>query len=149
MAIRLPQRTHPGYCSVGSNQVMVAVGFLDAPGMGLVLPLVLAPAATQATDPIYVAGWNSFMLFVIYTGGGGTTTWEYNILDPRTQAVLFTRGISAATAPGTLLFTFGAASVTAGSAAGRGDVFQLISLKLTANAAAQTYSQVLLWAGVR
>jgi hypothetical protein len=104
--------------------------------------------ASQTSDPLQVAGWDNFMLFVFYAGGGGTTTWEYNILHPQTQAVLITRTISAATAPGTLIFSFGANSTTA-LAATRGDVFNLISLKVTANGANQTYNQILLWCGVR
>lgn len=148
MAIRLPFRTAPGYASVGSNQTTIGVGYFTAASMGLVLPLVLGAGATQVTDPLLVSGWDNFMLFTIYAGGGGTTTWEYQIVDPSTQAALINRGISAATAPGTLIFTFGAQSATA-PAATRGDAFFLITLRITANAAGQTYSAIQLWCGVR
>lgn len=148
MAVRIPFRVAPGYASLGSNQTTIGMGYFTAAAMGLALPFTLGAAATQSTDPLLISGWDNFTLFVNYTGAGGTTTWEYVILDPVTQAALISRTISAATAPAITIFTFGAQSATA-PAATRGDGFLLMQIKMTANTANQTYNAIQLWCGVR
>lgn len=147
MATRLPRRSAPGYLTVGANQAVIATGWYTAADMNLPLGVLVA-GNTNTSDPLLVAGFDSFMIFANYAGGGGTTTWEYNLLDPQTQALLITRTISAATAPGVLILTFGAQSATA-PAATRGDIFHLIQLRVTANAANQTYTDIQLMCGVR
>ena len=149
-----PRRSQPGYASIGSTQTLIAVGYLADTDFnfaaGPVLPFAVLAGASTTSAPIVVSGWDSFTLYVDFAGGGGTSSWAYQILDSASQVALIDRSIVAASAPvvGGQIYTFGAQASTA-PAATRGDVFHLITIKVTANAANQIYSRILMWTGVR
>jgi hypothetical protein len=153
MAMRFPQRATP--VSVGQTQSnQVATGFFDGAlgQMGITLPLAMGIAATVDSDPLWVAGFDNFMLIETFTAGGGTSvSFQYVILDPRTLAPLAVRTIQAGVVAGTnLVQTFGASSQTA-AVATRGDAWIVFRLRLVTSGAGAgiTVTYMSLWCGVR
>lgn len=149
---RQPRRVLPA--AMGQNpQNLIGGGYMPNDSFGFpATPFVVAALASATSDPILVAGWDSFMLIVDFTtGGGGTSDFRYQILDPETQALIIERTIAVGVAgPAVTLMTFGASSTTA-PAATRGDTWFLMALRFTAAAAGfpATYNSVRLWCGVR
>jgi hypothetical protein len=149
---RIPVRALPP-ATGQAPQNMVGIGYMANNSFGFPgTPFVIGALGSATTDPIWVPGFDSFMLIVDATGGGGSTIdARYQILDPDTQALLVERTIVAGVAlPAVSLWTFGASSTTA-PAATRGDTFLMMAIRLTASAAGfpVTVNAVRLWCGVR
>jgi hypothetical protein len=151
--MRSPRLEFPGYVNPGeTNLTLAGTGYFNISDLfGGVGPFVIAFGAGTPliSDVLVLAGLNSFMLVTTHTGGGGTMTFQYDILDPELPTtVLATRSISGAIAPTAgLVQTFGAFAVTATTTLG--DVFLLIQLRLTANVANQTLTAARLFCGTR
>jgi hypothetical protein len=138
----------------GQNpQNLIGLGYMRNNSFGFPgTPFVVPALGTVTSEPLMVAGWDNFMLVVDFTtGGGGTSDFRYQILDPESQALLVERTIAVGVAgPAVTLMTFGASGTTA-AVATRGDAFYLMALRFTASAAGfpATYNVVRLWCSVR
>lgn len=153
MATRLPMRASP--TSLGQSQIgQVATGFFDGGSgqLGYTLPLTLGIAVTADSDPLWVPGFDNFMLIDTFSAVGGTSvSFQYVILDPRTLAQLSVRTIQAGTVAGVgLVQTFGAGGQTAAVAL-RGDVWMAFQLRLVTSGGGGgvTFTYLSLWCGVR
>jgi hypothetical protein len=131
------------------SQMLARASYVAAAAWTPALPYVLNAGVTQDTDPVQVAGFNSFMALFLTAGAGGTVDFSYNIIDPHTPAtILATRSLRAALNPAVFLISFGAFS-TGNVVDTSADVFITIGLRFKANTAQQTISLVNLFCGVR
>lgn len=149
MALVVPFRALPP--SVGqAPENKVAVGFLRGVDLFTPFPIALGAGASVTSNEVWATGFDNFMLVVTTTAGGGiTTSYQYNILDPTTLAILAVRTIAlGAAGPATYVLTFGASSFNAPLAT-RGDTWIAFSLTITATLNAQSVSYLGLWCGVR
>ena len=148
----IPLRTLPS--AIGQTpQNLVGVGYMPNNSFGFPgTPFVIAALGSATSEPIWVPGFDSFMLVVDWTvGGGGTADFRYQILDPESQALLIERTIQlGVVGPAVTLMTFGASSTTS-PAANRGDTWIMFALRFTAATAGfpVTIGTVKLWCGVR
>lgn len=134
MALRSPILTEPASCNFGTAAAVSGTASMVDTDL-MALPQLINAGASFDTDPLLVAGFNSFGIVVSF-GGAGPLTILYNILDPRSFAVQFTRSVAAGIATNSYQ-VFGAFA-----AVGAADPFLIISLRFTAGAGALTVNNV-------
>jgi hypothetical protein len=155
MPLRVPHRA----IAVANGQApqnRVGVGYIQHGGgkneMGFPAPpFVVVVGTPVVSDPLWVPGFDNFMMTVDTTGSppATTTSFEYQILDPGTLAVLVTRTILlGAASPAVTIMTFGASSSSA-PVATRGDCWITFQLRISAGVGNQTINEIRLWCGVR
>jgi hypothetical protein len=148
VALRIPNPAIPGYSSVNNASLFLSgAAFLKDADL-MPVPQVIAAAGNFTTDPILVAGYNSFMVSILVGAGPGTLTMQYFHCDPTTQALLFSTQVAAGLNPAvTTNTTFGAFSQQ--NVPTSGDVFHTIALRFLAVAGQVTISSLILYLGVR
>jgi hypothetical protein len=124
MALRVPILNLPANANFGGANVMAGTAsMIDAEVMALT-QLVTAGTSFD-TDPVLVAGYNSFSVLTTFTGTG-TLTLSYTVRDPRDFTIQFTRQVAAGLATGSFQ-VFGAFA-----AVGPADPFLVIGLRFGA-----------------
>lgn len=141
----IPRLAGAAYCQQIQPLVLAGTGWMDNTELGF---SVAANAITLAvrvdSNPILVAGFNSFMVIAELSGAWNLS---YSHCDPSTNVVLFTVLVAAAIpGPGLQLRTFGAFSA---AAAGAAQVWYVLRVGLQGNAADRTLTSIRMWTGTR
>jgi hypothetical protein len=135
MALRVPVISLPAGGNFGAATAVAGTATMKNTELMALPQGPIAAGNSFDTDPVLVAGYNSFGFVTTFTGGG-TLTLSYNICDPRTFAIQLTRQIAAGLTTD-LFQVFGAFA-----AVGAADPFLVISIHFAAVTAAITIQGV-------
>lgn len=119
-------------------------GFLEAADLFAPLPLTVTTAVSIETPPIYVQGFNQFQGW-LSAAGAGTLLIQYGICYPVAPFnVIGYRTLFPSAAPGASMFaTFGQRGQAV--PAFQGDLFTLVTLKITAATLTVTINNAAMW----
>lgn len=143
-----PNSYLPGYSEPNNGSLMLAAaGLVTDTEFFTTMPQTVAVGTPFQTNPILVAGFNSFQVILNTNAGAGNYTVTLQHCNPADQTVLTTFNILSAVAVGGLAVgTFGAGNT---AALGGGQVFISYRLLFTAAVASVVFARAFLFFGVR